>query len=652
MLLILTVVGLMLVLLLPGLVHAEPVLRLEASCQAAELAFFGLDTEGTGRETQNLLRTDSAVTLHSDGAPVELVTATSRQNSASYRVRTQSGAELLWRLAWSKGQLECSFETRGQAPVPISLTFPFDARVTATTLLASDWTKAGSTITPALLSVPDFGQLLITAKDNPLHLRLSGNYSRREVDVLIETTCVPGKPVKITLSPYCLTVPERVDSAMWKLARRGWFGALEALADNGADAWNLPTGQALVRELHPPGMLGNEVISGNATCSTWFYADQVLWIPEVAPGVSVAQMLRRTLDITLDTRLEPSGRLICYWMPTHIGAYADFLDSQPSVLISAWDYVEATGDVAWLRQRIDELELVASYLAARDVNGDGLVEAVQSGNDGTLVDPARGASWWDAVDTGWQDGYTNALTFRAWCCLAELEERLGRQAQAESFRRLARLLKQAYAPALWAEENGWLGWWRSQDGVLHDPAAILVNSLAIEYGLLDKATGKAVLARFHRELERAGYTRLDLGVPASLRPFRPEEYLLGITPGICGVPGQADGSDTLGQYQNGGVHAGHTLHWLAAHYVAGETEYADSVLQQMLERQAKGLFQNGVWGESGKGIEWTNWQGQPTGADGYLADNFRFLQALFLRDPELRKGYYRPIERLREGQPG
>ena len=99
LLLILTVVGLMLVLLLPGLVHAEPVLRLEASCQAAELAFFGLDTEGTGREMQNLLRTDSAVTLHSDGAPVELVTATSRQNSASYRVRAQNGAELLWRLA-------------------------------------------------------------------------------------------------------------------------------------------------------------------------------------------------------------------------------------------------------------------------------------------------------------------------------------------------------------------------------------------------------------------------------------------------------------------------------------------------------------------------------------------------------------------------
>ena len=73
-------------------------------------------------------------------------------------------------------------------------------------------------------------------------------------------------------------------------------------------------------------------------------------------------MLRRTLDLTLDVRTEPSGRLVCYWMPTRIGAYADFLDSQPSVLISAWDYVEATGDMDWLKGRIVQLELVASYL--------------------------------------------------------------------------------------------------------------------------------------------------------------------------------------------------------------------------------------------------------------------------------------------------
>ena len=167
-------------------------------------------------------------------------------------------------------------------------------------------------------------------------------------------------------------------------------------------------------------------------------------------------MLRRTLDLTLDVRTEPSGRLVCYWMPTRIGAYADFLDSQPSVLISAWDYVEATGDMDWLKGRIVQLELVASYLASRDVNGDGLVEAVQSGNDGTLTDPKRGTSWWDAINTGWQDGYVNALTFRAWCCLAELEQKLGHEEKARHFRNLARRLKKAFAPGF--GRNNPAGW--------------------------------------------------------------------------------------------------------------------------------------------------------------------------------------------------
>ena len=644
-LLILVVAALTLVIGLPSAVSQEPMLRVQASPQAAALTFFSLDTEGTGREARNLLRTGSAVTLRSEGTAVEFVETTVGKHSVAYTVKTSSGARLLWQSSWSNGRLECSFEAHGPDMVPFVLRFPFDPRVTATTVLASAWATDGSASAPLLLTAPDFGQLLLQAEGPPVRLRVLGNYAAREVDVVVEGRCGRGLPLKLSLAPWRLPRPAGVDQVLWEKARRGWFGALQALADNREDAWDLPTGRILVRKLHPPGMLGNEVISGNATCSTWFYADHAFWVPKLA-DVSATEMIRRTLDVTLDARLEPSGRLVGYWMPTRVGAYADFLDSQPSVLISAWDYVEATGDVDWLKGRIVQLELVASYLASRDVNGDGLVEAVQSGNDGTLIDPERGASWWDAINTGWQDGYVNALTFRAWCCLAELEQKLGHEEKARHYRNLARRLKKAFAQTLWSEQSGWLGWWRSKDGVLHDPAALLVNSMAVEYGLLDATTSRTVLARLQTELERVGYTRFDLGVPASLRPLRREEYLRGIAPGQTGVPSLADGSDTLGQYQNGGVHAGHALHWLAAHYRVGDREYADAILRRMLERQAEGHFQNGVWGQSGKGIEWTTWSGEPSGADGYLADNFRFLQAIFLREPSLRNRYYRPLDAL------
>jgi hypothetical protein len=627
-------------------VAQKPAIKVQASSRSAALPFFSLDAEGSGREVRNLLRSGSKITLQSGGTAVEFIEATTGGNSADYALKTSKGADLLWHLSWSAGRLTCRFESPGHDVVPLELRFPFDPHVTATTLLASDWEADGSASAPALLSAPDFGQLMLQAEGQPVRLRVHGNYAARQVDVVIEGRCGPSRPLTISLTPWRLPQPAGVDKALWTKARRGWFGAIQTLADNGEDTWDLPAGRTLVRKLHPPGMLGNEVISGNATCSTWFYADHVFWIPQLAPGVSAAQMLRRTLDLTLDVRVEPSGRLVGYWMPTRVGAYADFLDSQPSVLIAAWDYVEVAGDLDWLNRRIAQLERAADYLASRDINGDGLVEAAQSGNDGTLSEPERGASWWDAVNSGWQDGYVNALTFRAWCCLADLEQRLGREEKANRYRQLARRLKGAYAHTLWSESSGWLGWWRSKDGVLHDPAALLVNSLAVEYRLLDEKASRTVLARFRAELERVGYKRFDLGVPASLRPLRREEYLLGIPPGQMGAPALADGSDALGQYQNGGVHAGHALHWLAAHYRMGEGKYADAILRKMLDRQVAGLFQNGVWGQSGKGIEWTAWDGKPSGADGYLSDNFRFLQALFLREPSLRSRYYRPLDTL------
>ena len=72
---------------------------------------------------------------------------------------------------------------------------------------------------------------------------------------------------------------------------------------------------------------------------------------------------------------------------------------------------------------------------------------------------------------------------------------------------------------------------------------------------------------------------------------------------------QDDGADTFGQYQNGGITAGHVLHFLAAHYVVGDPEPAARILLAMLERQGRDEFQNGVRNAAGQGIDWTVWDG-------------------------------------------
>ena len=117
-------------------------------------------------------------------------------------------------------------------------------------------------------------------------------------------------------------------------ARRGWFNIWQPSAQWG-DQGNPFSA--------PAGMLGNNVISDPASCSLWFYADQAFWTPELAPGVSVMPLVRRTSIGGSTDRTRPTGEVVCYW------DYGNFLDANAGPLIAAWDYVEATGDEEWLR---------------------------------------------------------------------------------------------------------------------------------------------------------------------------------------------------------------------------------------------------------------------------------------------------------------
>ena len=380
--------------------------------------------------------------------------------------------------------------------------------------------------------------------------------------------------------------------ALWQQARRGWFGAWQPSARWGDQ--NRPFSA-------PPGILANNVISDPASCSFWFYADQAMWTPQIAPDISVAHLVRRSVDFWLLERTRPSGEVVCYW------DYGNFLDANAGPLIAAWDYVEATGDTQWLAQRIERCELIADFLAKRDVDNDGMVEAVQSGNRGTLKQPGRSCAWFDALNCGHKDGYTNALIYRAWRCLADLEARLGRQEQSARYKTLADRLQASYAKTLFNPATGWLAWWKSEDGELHDYATPIVNGLAIEYGLVPADQGREILARLWAKIDAVGFTRFDLGVPPMLVPVRRDDYLL---PDGLGIPQREDGTDTLGHYQNGGITAGQVLHFLAAHYVVGQPEKADKVLRAMLQRQAQGKFQNGVRDAGDQGIDWTDWQGK------------------------------------------
>jgi hypothetical protein len=269
-----------------------------------------------------------------------------------------------------------------------------------------------------------------------------------------------------------------------------------------------------------------------------------------------------------------------------------------------------------------------------------MVEATQSGNDNTLIEPARSCCWWDALNCGHKDGYTNALIYRAWRCLAELEGELGRVQQQTHIAELADRLKAVYFKTLYNPATGWLAWWKSADGHLHDYATPIVNGLAIEYGLVEPDEGRKILGQLWKKMQQVNFTRLDLGLPCTLVPVRRADYL---QPSGLGVPHREDGTDTFQDYMNGGISAGHTLHFIMAHHIVGEAEKGDEIFRAMLDRQARVGFQNGVQNSANKGIDWTNWDGEPKGYEGYLADVFIFMQAAVLREPLFRARFYRPF---------
>jgi len=628
-----------LLVLLPAAVLAAPAtMRLEPDPDSAIVRFLGGDSEGGSRAGTNLLRVGTGLSLRArmggtwrGGADLPARREQEGNNRTRYQISLGPEADLVWSLEQKGGSLSQTVSGRGaqwSRVEALELVFPFDPQVTPTTVLPGTWNQDGSLRLPAIISAPDFGQWRLSCKDRPaLRGRLEGSRAKHTVDFILDLPVLrEGQTCALSLTPVHLPPPRGMkDKSLWPAARRGWFGALQCSAQ-----WGDPGNPFSA----PPGMLANNVISDPASCSLWFYADQAFWTPELAPGVSAMTLVRRTLDWWLDEKVLPSGEVICYWDKTH------FLDANAGPLIAAWDYVEATGDKTWLARRIERLELIAEFLARRDIDRDGLVEATQSGNYGTLMQPARSCAWWDALNCGGKDSYSNALIYRAWRCLADLEAKANRLVGQARYTQLADRLKAAYLKTLFNPNTGWLAWWKSEDGELHDYASPVVNGLAIEYGLVEPAQGREILARLRKKIQEAGFTRFDLGVPPMLVPVRRGDYLL---PDAIGCPKREDGRDTLGYYMNGGITAGQVLHFLAAHYVVGESAHADPILRAMLGRQAQGGFQNGAVNAALKGIDWTTWDGQPSGYEGFLADSFRFLQAVPLRESRLRQRLYRPL---------
>lgn len=104
----------------------------------------------------------------------------------SYWIAISPEAEIAWRIRAFSGTLSMQFGGRGAGLEQIEgleVIFPFAPEVTPVAAIGGTWNEDGSFILPAIISAPDFGQMLLTVRSSDplrngvLSARLDGNRS-------------------------------------------------------------------------------------------------------------------------------------------------------------------------------------------------------------------------------------------------------------------------------------------------------------------------------------------------------------------------------------------------------------------------------------------------------------------------------------------
>ncbi|MGA2656693.1 MAG: hypothetical protein ABSH34_04140 [Verrucomicrobiota bacterium] len=595
------------------LTFTSPWLKVAFALDRPTLRFLSLDASGNGKHVKNLLKTPRGADLVAAGwsepaASPEASFLVSRSSNmvryAGVRLGDWETMDLTWTVL-AKGlrvAIDRTVPSDYLASAASPLRMLFDAAVTPPSPLGRLKSRSELAL-PVLLHFPDYGSLLVRARGAGSSLRFTGRRDLREVELALQqgwlasgeaATFQQAGHYRVELDMQLTEIyPEKtlVDPDP-KLAgvKRGWLNIFGFRPDIGS--------------------LGNNSLSDSALFCMYEFADQAFYTPPLFDDFTALDLVRTSLDSYFDG----------------LRGYGDdnavFVDTDPAMVIAAWDCATGKPDAPWLRRRIADIEKYADHILAADRDGDGLVESSRSGNSGSGPNGSGewSCNWWDVISFGWNDAYSIALDYRALRCAADLETRLGRAAKGERYRRQAARIKAAYYDTFYNPQTGVLAGWRSKDGKLHDYYFAFVNGIAVAYGLLTPQQGNAIMDRMQAKMREVGYTNFQFGLPGNLVPVARKDYAGG---GVLGQPSKDDGSDSFQNYENGGATASFACFYLQALYTLGRKAEADQIFDAMLQGYRDGLFQNGV----GSGVDWKRWDGKPCGYEGLLTDTYYALTA-------------------------
>ncbi|MCX6877469.1 MAG: hypothetical protein NTW21_27220 [Verrucomicrobia bacterium] len=351
-------------------------------------------------------------------------------------------------------------------------------------------------------------------------------------------------------------------------------------------------------------LLGNSITSINCGFCMFEYAEMAQWLPVLPGGIDPCDLLRRSLDTYFaGTWAHDCGP--AYMLDPNSG-YNTTLDTKPALIYAAWTVVRKTGEVEQLRRWLPYLERLGT-LMEETAGSDGLLQTIKS---------TRGGGWYDVIRDGGKSAYGNALGFRAFQYLADLESLLGRNEQSKRFSDQANRIRAAYYPALFNPETGVIAGWKTEDGKLHDYWFPWVNGMAIIYGLVPEPEANKILDRLQAKFKEVGFHRFDLGMPNCLINIPSSDYAV---------------DNKFQQYLNGGAAPCYAYWYIQAMYQTGRRTEADAMLWPLIKSYGEGLFNGGVAGKRGDPVrgEWHDWSGNKSGGEGFLPDCYHAFNALY-----------------------
>ena len=551
-------------------------------------------------------------------------TYTLRQAGSTFEYRP-SGTSVttppVWTFEFSAHQIHLrSHFAASDPPPPLVLTFnPHLNHATLLGIINED----SSVRLPALLHLPDLGTLRIASRTSGAPA-LGFDARRFDESQMANREAPAGTAddyVRITFSAATSVVNE-VDYDLEVVAIHPEIRGIahDPRFDGFRRNW------LNIFQLNPrERMLANNSASGPCACTVYEYSSVAARTPPLAPGLTALDMIRQSLDRYLGgmKALGMNG----YTSPTN---YAQFMETYPSLLIAAGDYVRGSNDHVWLEKNYSGLKAWATKLLAWDVDGDGLLEYPPSGNYNSWPEDKfllRPANWWDTIGFAYKDAYSNALAYHALVNMAEIAGTANQPGDVQLYSARAEKLRSVYFQTFYDPQTRILAGWKSTDGHLHDYYFTFVNSIALTYGLVPRDKANLIMDRLLAKMKEVGYTHFEYGLPGNLVPVRRGDYVDNDL--RFGGPSKEDGSDGFQIYENGGATACFTYFTLQALYNLGRHKDADAILFPMLAAFEKGGFQ-GV-GANGMTYDWKAWDGTPHGYEGLLVDGYQALLAVLSR---------------------